>query len=60
MISFFVGGGAFMYPLLLCSILSVAFVVERAITHLKVRREEKLRDIIQQAVSMVENGAGSE
>lgn len=60
MIRFFLEGGAFMYPLLLCSILSVAFVVERAITHLKVRREEKLRDIIQQAVSMVENGAGSE
>ncbi|OPX32488.1 MAG: hypothetical protein B1H40_02465 [Candidatus Latescibacteria bacterium 4484_181] len=57
MIKFFLEGGFFMWPLLVCSVLSVAFVIERAIVHLKVRREEKLREIVQQAISMVENGS---
>jgi len=60
MIELFLKGGPFMWPLLLCSVLTIGYAIERIITYARIRKERDQERIVQEAGSMVENGAGPE
>jgi biopolymer transport protein ExbB len=55
MLNFFIRGGPIMYPLLICSLISVAVIVERIIFWLDVRRERDA-PLISDMLQLAEQG----
>ena len=53
MIDLFIKGGPLMYPLLLCSIVSLAVIIERGILYL---RSKTNRSVVEETMSLVERG----
>lgn len=60
MLEFFQDGGPFMYPILLWSILSVGFFLERLYTYVRMRSEYQLEEITNELNSRIEAGASLE
>ena len=57
MIELFREGGPFMYPLMLWSMLSIAFFLERIWTYARLRSEDQLADITNDINSRIDSGA---
>jgi biopolymer transport protein ExbB len=60
MLQFFQDGGPFMFPILLWSILSLGFFLERLYTYMRLRSEDQLAEITTDLNSRIESGASLE
>lgn len=60
MLDAFRDGGSFMYPLMLWSILAVAFFLERVITYARMRSEDELAEITNEINTRIDSGASLE
>ena len=60
MIELFREGGPFMYPLMLWSMLSIAFFLERIWTYARLRSEDELAEITNDINSRIDSGASLE
>jgi biopolymer transport protein ExbB/TolQ len=56
MLEFFQGGGPFMWPLGLWSVLSIAFFLERVYTYALLRSEDELAEITTDINSRIDSG----
>jgi len=56
MLEFFQDGGIFMYPILLWSILSVGFFLERLYTYVRMRSEDQLAEITNELNKRIQRG----
>ena len=56
MLEFFQGGGPFMWPLGLWSVLSIAFFLERVYTYATMRSEDELAEITTDINSRIDSG----
>jgi biopolymer transport protein ExbB len=60
MLEFFQDGGPFMWPILLWSVLSLAFFLERLYTYIRMRSEDQLAEITNDLTSRIESGSSAE
>jgi biopolymer transport protein ExbB len=60
MLEFFQNGGPFMYPILLWSVLSLGFFLERLYTYVRMRSEDELAEITNDLNSRIESGSSVE
>jgi len=60
MLEFFQDGGPFMWPILLWSVLSLAFFLERLYTYIRMRSEDQLAEVTNDLTSRIESGSSLE